>query len=117
MTNIDIIEKLTNDITLNAYRAEIQDYLAHILNYDRHMMEFSANIDYGKAFEAIKLLNLLTGTEKGDDLYNNAKEDARGTIDTARADAVTAADPTKAYTIALLDAAGYIGAEHYAINA
>ena len=32
MTNIDIIEKLTDDITRNAYRAEIQDYLAHILD-------------------------------------------------------------------------------------
>lgn len=117
MPNIDIIEKLTDDITRNAYRAEIQDYLAHILDYDRRMMEFSASIDYGKAFEAIKLLNLLTGTEKGDDLYNSAKEDAHSTIDTARANAVTAADPTKAYTIALLDEAGYTGAEHYAANA
>lgn len=116
MKNIDIIEKLTNDITRNAYHAEIQDYIAHILDYDRNMMEFEASVNYGKAFEAVELLNLLTDTEKGDDLYNNAKEDAHGTIDNARVNAATAADPTKAYIIALLDAAGYIGAEHYAAN-
>ena len=116
MKNIDIIEHLTNDITRNAYRAEIQDYIAHNLGYDRSMMEFEASVNYGKAFEAIALLNLLTDTEKGDDLYNNAKEDAHGMIDTARADTATAADPTKAYIIALLDAAGYTGTEHYAAN-
>ena len=116
MKNIDIIEHLTNDITRNTYNAEIQDYIAHILGYDRNMMEFEASVNYGKAFEAIKLLNLLTDTEKGDDLYNNAKEDAHGMIDNARVYAATAADPKKAYIIALLNAAGYIGAEHYAAN-
>lgn len=116
MKNIDIIEHLTNDITRNAYRAEIQDYIAHNLGYDRSMMEFEASVGYGKAFEAIKLLNLLTDTEKGDDLYNSAKEDAHGMIDNARVYAATAADPQKAYIIALLNAAGYIGAEHYAAN-
>lgn len=116
MKNIDIIEHLTNDITRNTYNAEIQDYIAHILGYDRNMMEFEASVNYGKAFEAIKLLNLLTDTEKGDDLYNNAKEDAHGMIDNARVYAATAADPKKAYIIALLNAAGYIGAEYYAAN-
>ena len=113
---MNIIEHLTSDIIRNTYNAEIQDYIAHILGYDRRMMEFEASVNYGKAFEAIKLLNLLTGTDKGDVLYSNAKEDAHGIIDTARVEAATADNPTKAYIIALLDAAGYTGAEYYAAN-
>ena len=113
MKNIDIIEKLTNDITRNAYHAEIQDYIAHILDYDRNMMEFEASVNYGKAFEAVELLNLLTGTEKGDDLYNNAKKDAHGTIDNARVDAATetGTNPTNSKAYRTEDAARRAAAE------
>ena len=101
MKQAQIIERLQNDISSKAYRATCCEALNHY-GYDVSMMDYHANTYNGEAFEAISLLNWITGSTKGDDIYNAAQEEAREDIAKAEGDLV-----------AILDMAGFNGKEHY----
>lgn len=109
MKKTEIIEKLTNDISRNAYHAAITTFLGETLNYDSNMMEYSSNVASGKAFEAIELLNTITGTTQGDTIYDAAEADANGTIRAAME-----SPSMETIIVTLLNEAGYDGAAHYA---
>ena len=104
MKQTEIIKKLRNDILSNAYRATCCEELRD-LNYDAGMMEWHANTYKGKAFEAIELLNFITDSAKGDELFEQAEEEARKDIKAAGLD-----------IIRILDLAGFNGAEYYRIK-
>ena len=111
MKKNEIITKLTNDINRNAYRATIQEHLKN-LGYDSHMMDYESATEFGKAFEAIELLNMITGSTKGDDEYGDAVADALADIKTAD----ELYGYSKKYFINLLNNAGYDGMAHYELN-
>lgn len=113
MKKSELMEKLTQDISRNAYRAYIQDHLKDI-GYDASMMEYHANTENGKAFEAMELLNLLTNSEKGDGIYREAERDAAGTVKEIED---RFGRGSAAAIIALLDQAGFDGKAYYAVNA
>ena len=112
MKQAQIIEKLENDITRHAYRAKIQEQLK-TLEYDASMMEYYSNVSMGQAFEAIELLNLITNKpHHGDDVFNAAEEEAIQDVKRIMREY----GYSKAGFIALLDAAGFSGVEHYAVE-
>ena len=112
MKQKEIIEKLTIDIQRNAYQARIHEHL-HTINYDANMMDYHCNVSRGQAFEAISILNMMTGSNRGDDIYNRSESEAIDDI--KRIEGLHGY--TKSGYIALLDAAGFCGAEHYEVEA
>ena len=104
MKQIEIINKLKDDISYKAYRATCCDELKD-LNFDVGMMEWHAAIYKGEAFEAIELLNWITGSQKGDELFEKAEEEARQDIKAANYDLVK-----------ILNMAGFDGEAYYEAN-
>lgn len=101
MKQAQIIERLKNDISTKAYRATCCEALNRY-GYDERMMDYHANIYNGEAFEAISLLNWITGSTKGDDIYEAAQAEAHEDIEKA-----------EFHLIAILDMAGFNGKDHY----
>lgn len=103
MRQTEIIKKLKDDIEFKAFRAFCCETLK-ALDYDKSMMEYHENIYNGEAFEAISLLNWITNSSQGDDIYNDATTKAHEAIVEAGYDIIT-----------ILDLAGWNGKEHYEI--
>ena len=112
MKKNEIITKLTLDINRHAYRATIQEHLKN-LGYDSSMMDWESAKCYGKAFEAIEVLNMITESNRGDDLYGDAVADAEADIKVAD----ELYGYSKKYFIDLLNRAGYDGKAHYELHA
>ena len=112
MKKSEIITKLVNDINRHAYRATIQEHLKN-LGYDSSMMDYESSVDFGKSFEAIELLNMITGSTKGDDEHGDAVSDALADIKTAD----ELYGYSKKYFIYLLNCSGYDGKAHYEVTA
>lgn len=112
MKKNEIITKLTNDISRNVYRATIEEHLKN-LGYVASMMEWQAATEFGKAFEAIEVLTMITESDRGDKVYREAQRDAEGTIETLS----DRYGYTKKYFVSLLNEAGYDGKAHYEIYA
>ena len=112
MKKNEIITKLTNDINRHAYRATIQEHLKN-LGYDASMMDWESAVDFGKAFEAMEILNMITGSTKGDDEYGDAVADAQADIKVAD----ELYGYSKKYFIDLLNKSGYDGKAHYELRA
>ena len=74
---------LTHKIAEASYRARITEYLANI-GFDSACMRRESNTLYEHAFAWIEVLNTMTGTEKGDEVYREAQRDASGEILQAR---------------------------------
>ena len=74
---------LTHKIAEASYRARITEYLANI-GFDSACMRPESNTLYEHAFAWIEVLNTMTGTEKGDEVYREAQRDASGEILQAR---------------------------------
>ena len=112
MKKAEIIEKLTNDISRYAYRAIITEHLKNI-GYDMDMMEYHSTLEYGKAFEAMELLDFFTESGKGDKVFEAVHNDAMETIQ-ATSDRYGV---TRKYYISLLNEAGFDGLAHYKMTA
>ena len=112
MTNEIIINKLTSDISRNAYRAIIQEELKNS-GFDSSMMDYQSCIDFGKAFEAIEILDLVTDSTKGDEVYKEAERDAKGTIKALQ----DRYGNSKKYYILMLNEAGFDGPVYYSNTA
>lgn len=93
---------LTRKIAEASYRARITEYLANI-GFDSACMR--PNTLYEHAFAWIEVLNTMTGTEKGDEVYREAQHDAFGEILQARHLYVNRNDAIRV----LMAAAGYSG--------
>lgn len=106
---MDIIERLKQDISRNAYHAKIQEKLNEIC-YDADMMSYHLLTARGKAFEAIALLNLLTDSTDGDSVYEEAERDAAGVIKGIQP---VSGEWTMQAIIFLLDEAGFYGEEYF----
>ena len=74
---------LTHKIAEASYKARITEYLANI-GFDSDGMRRESNALYEHAFAWIEVLNTVTGTEKGDEVYREAQRDASGEILQAR---------------------------------
>ena len=95
---------LTRKIAEVSYKARIKEYLANI-GFDSACMRRESNTLYDHAFAWIEVLNTVTGTENGDDVYRTAQSDASGEILQARN---LYADRNDAIRV-LMAAAGYSG--------
>lgn len=105
----DLAGMLTRKIVEASYKARITEYLANI-GFDSAYMQRESNTLYEHAFAWIEVLNTVTGTENGVDIYRDAQRDASGEI-------LQAANPYANRNDAirvLMAAAGYSGE---AINA
>ena len=113
MKKNEIITKLTNDINRHAYRATIEEHLKN-LGYDSNMMDWESAVDYGKTFEAMEILSMITGSStKGEEVYGDAVADAQADIKVAD----ELYGYSKKYFIDLLTKVGYDGKAHYEIRA
>lgn len=101
MKKSELIQTLRDDIRLNAYRARIAEELSN-LGFDVTMMDYHCSVGRGKSFEAIRLLNLVTGSTIGDDIFDDAEEDANYDIRVVDSDIVL-----------LLNFAGFDGSSYY----
>ena len=79
----EVFGMLTNKIAEASYKARITEYLANI-GFDSACMRRESNTMYEHAFAWIEVLNTVTGTENGDDVYREAQRDASGEILQAR---------------------------------
>lgn len=79
----DLAGMLTRKIAEASYKARITEYLANI-GFDSACMRRESNTLYEHAFAWIEVLNTMTGTEKGDEVYREAQRDASGEILQAR---------------------------------
>lgn len=70
---------LTRKIVEASYKARITEYLANI-GFDSAYMQRESNTLYEHAFAWIEVLNTVTGTENGVDIYRDAQRDASGEI-------------------------------------
>lgn len=95
---------LTRKIAEASYKARITEYLANI-GFDSDGMRRESNALYEHAFARIEVLNTVTGTENGVDIYRAAQSDASGEILQARN---LYADRNDAIRV-LMAAAGYSG--------
>lgn len=102
MKKSELIQTLAEDIRLNAYRARIDEELSN-LGFDVTMMDYHCSTNRGKSFEAIRLLNLVTGSTIGDDFFDDAEQDANYDMRVVDYDIVL-----------LLDLAGFDGSSYYA---
>lgn len=100
---------LIRKITEASYKARITEYLANI-GFDSDGMRRESNALYEHAFAWIEVLNTVTGSENGDDIYRAAQSDASSEILQARN---LYADRNEAIRV-LMAAAGY---SREAINA
>lgn len=75
----DLAGMLTRKIVEASYKARITEYLANI-GFDSAYMQRESNTLYEHAFAWIEVLNTVTGTENGDDVYREAQRDASGEI-------------------------------------
>lgn len=100
---------LTRKIAEASYKARITEYLANI-GFDSDGMRRESNALYEHAFAWIEVLNTVTGSENGDDIYRAAQSGASGEILQARN---LYADRNDAIRV-LMAAAGY---SREAINA
>lgn len=102
MTQKMIIAHLKYSIQNNAFCAYIYEQLKH-MGFDSSMMEYLEHTCYGKAFQAIQTLALITDKpDIGDDLFDKATEEARDLVRQAEGDIVT-----------MLNAAGHDGEAYY----
>lgn len=95
---------LTRKIAEASYKARITEYLANI-GFDGDGMRRESNALYEHAFAWIEVLNTVTGTEKGVDIYRAAQSDASGEILQARNLYANRNDAIRV----LMAAAGYSG--------
>lgn len=79
----EVCEMLSHKIAEASYKARIKEYLANIGFYSACMRRAS-NTLYEHALAWIEVLNTVTGTENGDDVYREAQRDASGEILQAR---------------------------------
>lgn len=100
----DLAGMLIRKIIEASYKARITEYLANI-GFDSDCMRRESNALYEHAFAWIEVLNTVTGTENGDDVYRAAQSDASGEILQARN---LYADRNDAIRV-LMAAAGYSG--------
>lgn len=98
----DLAGMLTRKIAEASYKARITEYLANI-GFDSACMRRESNTLYEHAFAWIEVLNTMTGTEKGDEVYREAQRDASGEILQARNLYANRNDAIRV----LLSAAGY----------
>ena len=105
----DLAGMLTRKIAEASFKARITEYLANI-GFDSACMRRESNTLYEHAFAWIEVLNTMAGTEKGDDVYRAAQNNASGEILQARNLYANRNDAIRV----LLSAAGY---SNEAINA
>ena len=79
----DLAGMLTRKIVEASYKARITEYLANI-GFDSAYMQRESNTLYEHAFAWIEVLDTVTGTENGVDIYRAAQSDASGEILQAR---------------------------------
>lgn len=102
MTQKMIIAHLKDSIHHNAFRAYIYEQIKY-MDFDRSMMEYHQYTCYGKAFQAIQTLVLITDKPGiGDKLFDEATEKARELVRQANGDIIT-----------MLNAAGHDGETYY----
>ena len=103
MKKSEMINYLTENIKINAYRATICEWLAY-LDVDIYMLEYNENMYYGKAFAFLETLAMITGN-RDESAYEDAVNEAMNDIKNANYDVVK-----------ILDMAGYNGKEYYENN-
>ena len=100
----ELVGMLTNKIAEASYKARITEYLANICSNSDGMRRES-NALHEHAFAWIEVLNTVTGTEKGNEIYLDAQRDASGDIRQARNPDANRNDAIRV----LMAAAGYSG--------
>ena len=103
MKKSEMINYLSENIKINAYRATVCERLAD-LGFDVNMMEYNKNINYGKAFAFLETLAAITNSHD-ESVYEDAVNEAIDDMKCANYDIVK-----------LLNMAGFDGEVYYKLN-
>lgn len=103
MKKSEMINYLSENIKINAYRATVCERLAYS-GFDVGMMGYNKNIHYGKAFAFLETLAVITDSHD-ESVYEEAVNEAINDMASVNYDIVK-----------LLNMAGYDGEEYYKLD-